>query len=83
MEASCVIFGMKHKKSKTIREKITVYKVGITWRFGGNKKKKKNTRENNGLQGWNDVAVWKDFKPQYISGDIWPQHIEHVMLMFD
>jgi len=42
MEAGCVIFGMKHKKSKNIREKITVYKVGMTWRFGGNKKKKKN-----------------------------------------
>jgi len=41
MEAGCVIFGMKHKKSKTIREKITVYKVGMTWRFGGNKKRKK------------------------------------------
>jgi hypothetical protein len=33
----------------------------------------------NGLQGWNDVVVWRDFKPPYISGDIWPQYIEHVM----
>jgi hypothetical protein len=51
----------------------------MTWRFGGNKKKQKNTPENNGLQGWNDVVVWRDFKPQYIPGDIWLQYIEHVM----
>jgi hypothetical protein len=32
----------------------------------------------NGLQGWNDVAVWRDFKLSYIPRDIWPQYIEHV-----
>jgi hypothetical protein len=32
-----------------------------------------------GLQGWNDVAVWRDFKPIYIPVDIWPQYLEHVM----
>jgi hypothetical protein len=32
----------------------------------------------NGLQGWNDVVVWRDFKPPYIPEDIWPQYIEHV-----
>jgi hypothetical protein len=32
-----------------------------------------------GLQGWNDVAVWRDFKPLYIMGDIWPQYIQHLM----
>jgi hypothetical protein len=32
-----------------------------------------------GLQGWNDVAVWRDFKPIYILVDIWPQYLEHVM----
>jgi hypothetical protein len=42
------------------------------------KKAKKNAR-NNGLQGWNDMAVWRDFKHLYIPGDIWPQYIEHVM----
>jgi hypothetical protein len=41
-------------------------------------KKKKNTRDN-GLQGWNDVAVWRDFKPLHIPADIWLQYIEHVM----
>ncbi|XP_011042404.1 PREDICTED: uncharacterized protein LOC105138102 [Populus euphratica] len=30
------------------------------------------------FQGWNDVAVWRDFKPIYISEDIWPHYIEHV-----
>jgi hypothetical protein len=33
----------------------------------------------NGLQGWNDVAVWRNFKPPYIQEDIWPQYIQHVM----
>ena len=42
------------------------------------KTKKKNTRDN-GLQGWNDVAVWRDFKPLYFPGDLWPQYIKHVM----
>jgi hypothetical protein len=31
-----------------------------------------------GFQGWNDVIVWKDFKPLHIPEDIWPQYIEHV-----
>ena len=42
------------------------------------KRQKKNMRYNS-LQGWNDVAVWRDFKPLYIPGDIWQQYIEHVM----
>jgi hypothetical protein len=41
------------------------------------KKAKKYVRDN-GLQGWNDVVVWRDFKPPYIPEDIWPQYIEHV-----
>jgi hypothetical protein len=32
----------------------------------------------NGFQRWNDVAIWRDFKPLYIPADIWPQYIEHV-----
>jgi hypothetical protein len=40
-------------------------------------KHKKYARDNS-LQGWNDVAVWRDFKSPYIPGDIWPQYIEHV-----
>jgi hypothetical protein len=31
-----------------------------------------------GFQGWNDMTVWKDFKPLHIPEDIWPQYIEHV-----
>jgi hypothetical protein len=41
------------------------------------KRQKKNARDK-GLQGWNDVAVWRDFKPLHIPKDIWPQYIEHV-----
>jgi hypothetical protein len=41
------------------------------------KKAKKKTARDNILQGWNDVAVWRDFKPIYIPTDIWPQYLEH------
>jgi hypothetical protein len=47
--------------------------------FGMNHKKKAKTyARDNSLQGWNDVAVWRDFKLPYILGDIWPQYIQHV-----
>jgi hypothetical protein len=46
---------------------------------GMTQKKAKTNARDNGLEGWNDVAVWRDFKPPYISGDIWLQYIEHVM----
>jgi hypothetical protein len=42
------------------------------------KKAKKYARDNS-LQGWNDVAVWRDFRLSYILEDIWPQYIQHVM----
>jgi len=41
-------------------------------------KKTKQTARDKGLQGWNDVAVWRDFKPIYIPTDIWPHYLEHV-----
>jgi hypothetical protein len=39
--------------------------------FGMKHKKmqKKNTRDK-GLQGWNDMVVWRDFKLIYIPADI-------------
>jgi len=43
------------------------------------KKKAKRYARDNGLEGWNEVAVWREFKPPFISGDIWTQYIEHVM----
>jgi hypothetical protein len=46
--------------------------------YEAQKKAKKRARDN-GLQGWNDVVIWRDFTPLYIPGDIWPQYIEHVM----
>ena len=48
--------------------------------FGMNhKRRQKKTARYRGLQGWNDVAVWRDFKPIYILEDIWPHYLEHVM----
>jgi len=41
-------------------------------------KKAKKTSRDKGLQGWNDVAVWRDFEPIYIQEDIWPHYLEHV-----
>ena len=43
------------------------------------KKKAKKTARDRGFQGWNEVAVWRDFKPIYIPEDIWPHYLEHVM----
>ena len=43
------------------------------------KKGQKKTARDRGFQGWNDVAVWRDFKPIYIQEDIWPPYLEHVM----
>jgi hypothetical protein len=42
------------------------------------KKTKRYTRDN-GLEGWNEVTVWQEFKPPFISEDIWVAYIEHVM----
>jgi len=39
---------------------------------------KKRYVRNNGLEGWNEVAVWREFKLPFISGDIWTQYILHV-----
>jgi len=41
-------------------------------------KKAKKTARDTGLQSWNDVAVWRDFKPIYIPEDIWSHYLEHV-----
>jgi hypothetical protein len=41
-------------------------------------KNTKKTARDNGLQGWNDVAVWRDFKPIYIPADIWLHYLEHM-----
>jgi phage I-like protein len=48
--------------------------------FGMKHKTKKQNKKarDNGFQGWNDMAVWRDFKSLYILGDICPQYIEHV-----
>jgi hypothetical protein len=41
-------------------------------------KKAKKTARDRGLQGWNDMVVWRDFKPIYIPEDIWMHYLEHV-----
>jgi len=46
--------------------------------YESQKKAKKPARDR-GFQGWNDVAVWRDFKPIYIPEDIWSRYLEHVM----
>jgi len=47
--------------------------------YESQKKAKKPVRDR-GLQGWNDVAVWRDFELIYIPEDIWPHYLEHVIL---
>jgi hypothetical protein len=42
------------------------------------KKSKRHARDN-GLEGWNEVAVWREFKPPFISGKMWTAFIEHVI----
>ena len=46
--------------------------------FGMTPKKNQKDMRDNGLEGWNEVAVWQEFKPQFISGEIWTAYIEHV-----
>ncbi|KAJ6884256.1 hypothetical protein NC652_031299 [Populus alba x Populus x berolinensis] len=41
-------------------------------------KKAKKTARDKGFQGWNDVVVWRDFKPIYIPEDIWLHYLQHV-----
>jgi len=42
------------------------------------RKKPKKYAIDNGLRGWNDMAVWRNFRPLYIPEDIWPQYIQYV-----
>jgi hypothetical protein len=46
--------------------------------YEAQKRQKTNARDN-GLQGWNDVTILRDFKPLYILEDIWPQYLVHMM----
>jgi hypothetical protein len=41
-------------------------------------KKAKRYARDNGLEGWNEVVIWWEFKPPFTSGDILTQYIEHV-----
>ena len=41
------------------------------------KKSKKYAKESD-LLGWNDVTVWKDFKPPYISETVWVEYIREL-----
>jgi len=42
------------------------------------KKKSKRHARDNSLERWNEVAIWQEFKPPFISGGIWTTYIEHV-----
>ena len=46
--------------------------------FGMTQKKVKRYTRDNALEGWNEVAVWREFKPPFLSGGIWAAYIEHV-----
>ena len=46
--------------------------------FGTTQKKAKRYVRDNGLEGWNEVAVWREFKQPFISGNIWMTYIDHV-----
>ena len=47
--------------------------------FGMKQKQKQNKKaRDNGLQGWNNVAVWTDFKLIYILTYILQQYLEHI-----
>jgi hypothetical protein len=45
--------------------------------YEAQKKEKKYARDND-LQGWNDVVVYRDFRPPYILEYIWAYYIQHV-----
>jgi hypothetical protein len=45
--------------------------------YEAQKKSKKYARENI-LPSWNDVVVWKDFRPPYIPENIWAKYIQLV-----
>jgi hypothetical protein len=45
--------------------------------FGLTPKKNQKDMRDNSLKGWNEMAVWREFKPPFISGDIWTAYIEH------
>jgi hypothetical protein len=42
--------------------------------YEAQKKSKKYAREN-ALPGWNDMTVWKDFRPPCIPENIWMEYI--------
>jgi hypothetical protein len=42
------------------------------------KKKSKRHARDNSFEGWKKVAVWREYKPPFISGEIWTTYIEHV-----
>jgi len=42
------------------------------------KKPKKYAKERE-LSGWNDMTMWMDFRPSYVSEAVWVESIHHVM----
>jgi hypothetical protein len=43
------------------------------------KKSKRHARDND-HEGWNEAAIWQEFKMPFILEDIWTTYIEHVIL---
>jgi len=46
--------------------------------FRMTQKKAKRYARDNDFEGWNEMAIWREFKPPFISGEIWTAYIEHV-----
>ncbi|KAJ6947721.1 hypothetical protein NC651_002174 [Populus alba x Populus x berolinensis] len=61
---------------RRVWENHAATRLRVFW-YKAQKKEKTNARDK-GLQGWNDIAVWRDFKPIYILVDIWLQYLEHI-----
>jgi hypothetical protein len=48
--------------------------------YEAQKKAKKYMKERE-LPGWNDMVVWKDFRPLHVSDDVWAEYIKHMMFV--
>jgi hypothetical protein len=41
-------------------------------------KKSKKYAKDKGLPSWEEVVVWRDFRPPHISKGIWDAYIQHM-----
>jgi hypothetical protein len=55
---------------------LITYKLRDFW-YEAQKKANTYTRERE-IPAWNDMAIWKNFRPPYISKAIWADYIQHM-----